>query len=512
MSRPTRVAIAALLAAGLVAGPAPAALGRPIPGAAPVELPIAAPAPPLGPTQVVAYDRRTKFTTVVSHDQSGAEGQASSSRPSVDFDGTSIAFESDAALVTGDGNDTGDVYAWEQSGGVVRRISETPSGGTGNGDSRDPSISGDGNSIAFSTRARNLVPGAGLNGTDRQIVVWQIVSDGISLVSAAPDGPGNGSSSGPSISQDGRVVAFESTASNLVDDDSNGVRDVFLRDLLRAATIRASLGSIGEVAADSRRPSLAGDGGAVVFDSTSPALVPKDSNGARDVFVRDLPPALIVAPNPLDFGVVPLQTPQTRTLTVVSAGWSPLVVSTVTISGTNAPDFLIVDDQCTGQALGFGSACAISVLYIPQETGPRTATVSILHNGIDSPAEVSLVGGVPAPQLRLDPIVGPAGVVTVLSGVDLPPGALVTFRWDRGISQALEPVVVGPDGTFSVGVLVFHNDLGGPRQLIVAPAAGGPSFPEQPLAFLVVPGQVQPPGTGALTFLAPEIGRPLIRR
>jgi hypothetical protein len=63
-----------------------------------------------------------------------------------------------------------------------------------------------------------------------------------------------------------------------------------------------------------------------------------------------------------------------------------------------------------------------------------------------------------------------------------------------------------------VGVLVFHNDLGGPRQLIVSPAAGGPSFPEQPLPFLVVPGQVQPPGTGALTFLAPEIGRPLIRR
>ena len=167
--RRLRLVVAGVFAAALVGAPgpghAPVAQAAPL-AADPVTAAAAlAPAPPPGPTQVVVFDRRTRFTTVVSHDPGFGEGQASSSRPSVDADGTSIAFESDAALVPGDNNGTGDVYAWEQGGSVVRRISETPSGGAANGDSRDPSISADGNSIAFSTRARNLIPGAGLNAS-----------------------------------------------------------------------------------------------------------------------------------------------------------------------------------------------------------------------------------------------------------------------------------------------------------------------------------------------------------
>src|SRR5205814_9698048 len=117
----------------------------------------------------------------------------------------------------------------------------------------------------------------------------------VGLVSVGKAGAGTGPSGRPSVSLDGRVVAFESAAADLVARDTNGATDVFLRDVARGATLRASVDANGrQVAAASRRPSVSGDGGIVAFDSASPALVPNDSNNVRDVFVRDLPPAVLV--------------------------------------------------------------------------------------------------------------------------------------------------------------------------------------------------------------------------
>jgi hypothetical protein len=115
------------------------------------------------------------------------------------------------------------------------------------------------------------------------------------------------------------------------------------------------------------------------------------------------------------------------------------------------------------------------------------------------------VGGVPAPQVRLDPAVGPPGVVTRLSGSNFPPGALVAISWDRGITQRLAPVAVNPDGTFTIDVLVFHHDRLGPRKLAVVAAPGGATFVENSVPFLVVPGPFQPTAADALTFLSPEL-------
>ena len=476
-------------------------------------LPALAPIPPTGPTQVVVFDRRSRITTVVSHDQAGQPGGVSSSRPSVSGDGSLITFESDAGLIPEDTNRAADVYLWTRAIDLVEMISRSAQGGRANGESRDPSISGDGGVIAFTSLARNMTDDTGLDGSTRQVFAWQRSAGGIALVSAGADGPGSGASTGPSVSLDGRVVAFESTAPDLVANDTNKVRDVFLRDLVRGATIRASVTSTGaQVGPESRRPSLSGDGGAVAFDSTAPGLAPNDTNKARDVFVRDLPPAVLVSPNPLDFGVVPLGTPSSGSVTVVSVGWTPVAMLPSTLSGANAADFVVADDACAGQVLGYESSCSIAVLYIPQTTGPRTATLQVADTALDSPQLVTLIGGVPAAEARLDPPVGPAGIVTVLSGTGFPPGALVTFRWDHGITQPVSPVVVNPDGTFAVGILVFHNDIGGPRQLLAVAAPGGPTFPDQAVPFLVVPGPLQPPGTGAVTFLSPDIGLPLIRR
>ena len=108
-------------------------------------------------------------------------------------------------------------------------------------------------------------------------------------VSAATDGSqGNGSSFVPAISADGRYVAFYSDASNLVAGDTNGARDVFVRDLQTRETTRVSVSSSGaEANGDSFAPALSSDGRYVAFSSAATNLVDGDTNDANDVFIRD---------------------------------------------------------------------------------------------------------------------------------------------------------------------------------------------------------------------------------
>lgn len=511
LAQAARIAVAVAVSTTLVLGDVQGARGATSRMSAEADVSVFAPLPPAAPTQVVVFDRVGRTTTLVSHGPASTEGNASSSRPSISADGGFVAFESAAALVTEDTNRKRDVYLWERAGDTVARTSLARDGSPANGDSRDPSISGDGGVIAFTSTATNMTRDRGLDGKTNQVFAWQLATGDAALVSIGAegpgaDGPGSGGSSAPSLSGDGRVVAFESAAGDLVDGDTNGARDIFLRDLTRQATIRASVRSNGrQVGADSRRPSVSGDGGAVVFDSTSNALAPNDTNQARDVFVRDLPAAVQVAPDPLDFGVVPLGTPGSQNVTVTSVGWTPVAMGGSTITGDDAADFVVAGDFCTGQVMAFGATCTVMVLHVPQATGPRSATLSIADSALDSPQLVALVGGVPAAQVRLEPALGPPGVVTRLSGSNFPPGALVTITWDRGITQLLDPVAVNPDGTFTIDVLVFHHDRLGPRKLAVTAGPGGPPFVEHSAPFLVVPAPIQPTGAGALTFLSSEV-------
>ena len=99
---------------------------------------------------------------------------------------------------------------------------------------------------------------------------------------------GNSVSGDPSISTDGRYVAFDSLASNLVLGDTNGLEDVFVRDRLTGTTERVSISTGGtEGNGFSAIPSISADGRYVAFESVASNLVPGDTNGTRDVFVRD---------------------------------------------------------------------------------------------------------------------------------------------------------------------------------------------------------------------------------
>ena len=167
------------------------------------------------------------------------------------------------------------------------RVSVSSSGIEGNGFSGTPSISADGQFVAFASDADNLVAGD-TNGLFDVFVRDRAAGTTVRVSLDSAGGEGNGFSDSPSISADGRFVAFRSDASNLVAGDTNGSYDVFVYDLATALTERISVDSSG-VEGDSYSyvGGISADGQAVAFMSAASNLVSGDTNGSWDVFVHD---------------------------------------------------------------------------------------------------------------------------------------------------------------------------------------------------------------------------------
>lgn len=234
-------------------------------------------------------DRLALVTTRVSVSSSGAQANAGSRSPSLSGGGELVVFSSDASnLVTGDTNSAGDVFARDLVAGTTSRISVASGGSQSNGDSRDAKVSGDGRYVVFSSTASNLVTGDG-NGTS-DIFLRDRVAGTTTLVSVSSAGvQSNGPSTNPALSRDGRFIAFACGATNLDPLDGDGLDDVYLRDLASGVTTlvsRASDGSKGDHV--SSRPALSDDGRVVAFESTAANLVPGDKAGSYDVFLRDV--------------------------------------------------------------------------------------------------------------------------------------------------------------------------------------------------------------------------------
>jgi Tol biopolymer transport system component len=237
---------------------------------------------------VFLHDRILRTTTRVSVDSSGAEADLDSLASALSADGRYVAFESYATnLVPGDTNGVEDVFVHDRVAGTTTRVSVGPGGIEGDGTSQSPSISADGGTFAFLSWSSNFVSGD-TNGT-ADVFVRDIVLDTIVRANVSTEGAqGNGLSVSAELSGDGRLVAFTSWAPNLVPADTNGASDAFLRDLEAGTTTRLNVGPAG-IEDDGRASSVAIDaeGGRVAFDSDGGTLVPGDSNAKSDVFVRD---------------------------------------------------------------------------------------------------------------------------------------------------------------------------------------------------------------------------------
>jgi hypothetical protein len=179
----------------------------------------------------------------VSVDSMGIQGVGHSSNGFISSDGLYIAFDSKASnLVSNDTNGKDDVFLHQRVSQQTSRISLTYQGLQANGNSTYPSLSEDGRYVAFRSDATNLVPNDTNNVMD--IFVRDNQLGDVTRVSVASDGTqGNGNSLYSMISGDGLYVAFHSDATNLVIGDTNNVTDVFVHDMIIHHTIRVSISS-----------------------------------------------------------------------------------------------------------------------------------------------------------------------------------------------------------------------------------------------------------------------------
>jgi Tol biopolymer transport system component len=228
-------------------------------------------------------------TQRVSVSSTGAQGDYYADGAALSGNGRYVAFHASSAnLVPGDTNGVEDVFVRDRRAGVTRRVSVSSKGVQGNRGSAEPAISPDGRFVAYHSPASNLVPGDTNNADD--VFVHDLRSRTTRRVSVSRTGAqGNQGSGWPAISPDGRFVVYHSTATNLVPRDTNGSSDVFLYDLRSRTTRRVSVSSSGaQATGQNENASVSAGGRYVAFWSTAANLVRRDTNGLVDVFVRDV--------------------------------------------------------------------------------------------------------------------------------------------------------------------------------------------------------------------------------
>jgi Tol biopolymer transport system component len=240
-------------------------------------------------SDVFVHDRLTGTTERVSVDSSGAQSSGQSSFPSISASGRFVAFASTSTdLVPDDNNSQNDVFVHDRQTGTTERVSVDSAGTEGNSLSFFPSISADGRFVSFASSASNLV-GSDNNGS-QDVFLRDRQTDTTERVSVSSGGSeGNAFSVRQTISADGRFVVFQSAATNLVGDDNNGADDAFVHDRLTGLTMRVSVDSAGGEATGghSEYPSISADGRFVAFESGATNLVAGDDNAVADVFVHD---------------------------------------------------------------------------------------------------------------------------------------------------------------------------------------------------------------------------------
>jgi len=237
---------------------------------------------------VFVKDLKTGKLTCVSCDGDGQLGNRHSLSPSINSSGRLVVFASLADnFAKADGNSASDIFVKNVATGDLFRVTTNASGEEANGYSLAPAICGNGRYVVFYSTANNLTPNGGNFRSD--IYIKDLKTGALANLSTNAQGElGDAFSFNPTISANGRYVAFYSYASNLVAGDTNSSADIFVKNLKSGAVTRLFDGSLSERVDDRfTQPAINGNGRFVAFESEASTLVANDTNHAGDVFRFD---------------------------------------------------------------------------------------------------------------------------------------------------------------------------------------------------------------------------------
>jgi Tol biopolymer transport system component len=334
---------------------------------------------------------------------SGANGQSAngaSRRPVVSADGRFIAFQSAASnLVAGDNNGAADIFVFDRQTGAMERVSLNASGAEANGESHSPAISGDGRYVLFVSSATNLSsitanPLENVYLRDRQTGTTTLISVGLDGQAA------NIHSGAPAISQDGRIIAFQSSASNLVENDNNNAADIFVYERETGRITAVSLNNHGHLGnRSSGAPTLSADGRFVAFTSFAGNFSPISQLGYGSVYLRDR---------------------QTRITEQISRGYQ--------------------GEEADGSSVG--AVVSSDGRYVLFDSTAGNLLPGFNNNRVD----IFRFDRAPQTDLSLSDAAGQPGSYFTLDGADFPPGQMVALSVN---GRSLGEITVEADGSFT---------------------------------------------------------------
>jgi uncharacterized repeat protein (TIGR01451 family) len=278
------------------------------------------------------------------------------------------------------------VYLRDRATGTIERITENAAGEPGDGSSVDPSVSLDGRFVAFQTNSGNLI---GDGNHESHILVKDRVTGAFERVSATSTGePADLLSEHPDITPDGRFVTFFSLATNLVPNDTNNRRDIFVRDRQTGTVVRVSVSTAGiEGNSESQWPTVSDDGLVVAFQSSADNLVPNANGG---IFAHDDRPTADLSVAKSD-SADPVSKGAALTYSIVVTNNGPGSATGVQLTDTLPANvqFVSVTSSagscsqtgsivtCNLGDLNNGASVPVTIIVIPKKAGTITNTAQV---------------------------------------------------------------------------------------------------------------------------------------
>lgn len=426
-------------------------------------------------TDVFVYDQFTGQTIRVSLNSTGVEGNFASYYPALSADGRFVAFQSAANnLVFSDSNNANDIFVYDRVSSQTSRVSVNSSGLEGNGESYDPEVSADGQLVTFYSAASNLVSNDTNNAFDS--FVYNRVSGQTSRVSVSSSGAqANGGSGVPVLSANGRFVTFHSIASNLVGNDTNNVEDSFVYDRIMEQTTKVSTSNTGILGnGASLGPVPSADGRIVAFESDATNLVPNDTNNVRDIFVYHQGVSAEVGititpvndpPNLEPIGDLTLIRNRSSQPILLAIGDDVTPADQLQVSASSSNPGVVAN---SGLLIGgAGAARSLVVEPRPDQTGQSTITVSVGDGQATTTRSFTVTVTPPPPEPP------PAWLALLyFAGDDIPPS-------QPGVSGLTEPLedALSRLGTMAYNpdvriVALFDGDQPGDSKLLVREQEG----------------------------------------